>query len=140
MSLAARDVAWSAGGQPILAGVTLAVPPGGVLGLLGPNGSGKSSLLRLLAVTGLITACLVSLVGAVGFVGLVIPHVARFLVGPGHGRLLPTCALIGALFMVLADIVARTLVAKQTLPIGVVTALVGAPAFAFILYRAREVR
>ena len=51
-----------------------------------------------------------------------------------------TCALIGALFMVLADIVARTLVAKQTLPIGVVTALVGAPAFAFILYRAREVR
>ncbi|WP_288471054.1 ATP-binding cassette domain-containing protein, partial [uncultured Pseudomonas sp.] len=49
MSLAARDVAWSAGGQPILAGVTLAVPPGGVLGLLGPNGSGKSSLLRLLA-------------------------------------------------------------------------------------------
>ena len=96
--------------------------------------------LLLLAVTGLITACLVSLVGAVGFVGLVIPHVARFLVGPGHGRLLPTCALIGALFMVLADIVARTLVAKQTLPIGVVTALVGAPAFAFILYRAREVR
>jgi len=49
MSLAARDVAWSAGGQPILRGVTLAVPPGGVLGLLGPNGSGKSSLLRLLA-------------------------------------------------------------------------------------------
>ena len=96
--------------------------------------------LLLLAVTGLITACLVSLVGAVGFVGLVIPHVARFLVGPGHGRLLPTCALIGALFMVLADIVARTLVAKQTLPIGVVTALVGAPTFAFILYRAREVR
>lgn len=94
----------------------------------------------LLAVTGLITACLVSLVGAVGFVGLVIPHVARFLVGPGHGRLLPTCALIGALFMVLADIVARTLVAKQTLPIGVVTALFGAPAFALILYRARAVR
>ncbi|MEZ2133036.1 MULTISPECIES: FecCD family ABC transporter permease [unclassified Sinorhizobium] len=92
----------------------------------------------LLALTALMTATMVSIVGSIGFVGLVIPHAARFLVGPGHGRLLPTTALIGAIFMVLADIVSRTIVAQQVLPIGVVTALFGAPAFAIILYKARR--
>ncbi|MCM2971258.1 FecCD family ABC transporter permease [Larsenimonas suaedae] len=91
----------------------------------------------LLILTALITATLVSIVGAVGFVGLVIPHAARFLIGPGHVRLLPATALIGANFMVLSDIVSRVIVAQQTLPIGVVTALFGAPAFALILYRVR---
>ncbi|WP_027351182.1 FecCD family ABC transporter permease [Halotalea alkalilenta] len=93
--------------------------------------------LVLFAITALVTATLVSIVGAVGFVGLVIPHAARFLVGPGHSRLLPASALIGANFMVLADIVSRIIVPQQVLPIGVVTALVGAPAFALILYRSR---
>lgn len=92
----------------------------------------------LLGLTALMTATMVSIVGSIGFVGLVIPHAARFLVGPGHGRLLPTTALIGAIFMVLADIVSRTIVAQQVLPIGVVTALFGAPAFAVILYKARR--
>jgi iron complex transport system permease protein len=91
----------------------------------------------LLLVTALITATLVSVVGAVGFVGLVIPHVARLLVGPSHGRLLLAAAMIGAHFMVLADIASRLIVPGQVLPIGVVTALVGAPAFALMLYRAR---
>jgi iron complex transport system permease protein len=92
----------------------------------------------LLLVTALMTATMVSMVGAIGFVGLVIPHAARFVVGPGHMRLLPACALTGALFMVVADIVSRTIIAPQVLPIGVVTALVGVPFFSVILYRARR--
>jgi iron complex transport system permease protein len=92
----------------------------------------------LLLVTALMTATMVSMVGAIGFVGLVIPHAARFVVGPGHVRLLPACALVGALFMVVADIVSRILIAPQVLPIGVVTALVGVPFFSVILYRARR--
>jgi iron complex transport system permease protein len=93
----------------------------------------------LLLVTALMTATMVSMVGAIGFVGLVIPHAARFIVGPGHMRLLPACALVGALFLVVADIVSRIIIAPQVLPIGVVTALVGVPFFSVILYRARRV-
>lgn len=92
----------------------------------------------LFGLTAAMTATMVSVVGSIGFVGLVIPHAARFLVGPRHGRLLPATLLAGALFMVLADILSRTLVPQQILPIGVVTALFGAPAFAVILYRARR--
>lgn len=92
----------------------------------------------LFATTAVMTATMVSIVGTVGFVGLVIPHAARFLVGPAHARLLPACLVIGAIFMILADILSRILVPQQILPIGVVTALFGAPAFALILYRARR--
>ncbi len=92
----------------------------------------------LFSVTALITATIVSMVGAIGFVGLVVPHAVRFLIGPGHMRLLPACALVGAVFMVLADIVSRSVMAQQTLPIGIVTALVGVPCFSLILYRARQ--
>jgi iron complex transport system permease protein len=84
------------------------------------------------------TASVVSIVGSIGFVGLVIPHAARFIVGPGHVRLVPAAALGGAIFMIFADIVSRVIVAQQVLPVGVVTALFGAPAFALILYRARR--
>ena len=94
--------------------------------------------LVLFAVTAAMTATVVSIVGSIGFVGLVVPHAARFLVGPAHARLLPASVLAGAVFTVLADIVSRTLVPQQTLPIGVVTALFGAPAFALILCRARR--
>jgi iron complex transport system permease protein len=96
-----------------------------------------STRLILFAVTALVTAAIVSQVGAIGFVGLVVPHAARFLVGPLHMRLLPAAALLGAVFMVIADIASRVLVTQQTIPIGVVTALVGVPFFAFILYRSR---
>jgi iron complex transport system permease protein len=92
----------------------------------------------LLGVTAAMTASVVSMVGSIGFVGLVIPHAARFLVGPAHGRLLPATALGGALFMVGADIISRIIIPQQILPIGVVTALFGAPAFAIILYRVRR--
>ncbi len=92
----------------------------------------------LFATTAVMTAVMVSIVGTVGFVGLIIPHAARFLVGSGHARLLPACLVVGAIFMILADILSRTLIPQQILPIGVVTALFGAPAFALILYRARH--
>lgn len=93
--------------------------------------------LLLFTVTALITASLVSAAGAIGFVGLVLPHAARFLVGPRHGRLLPATAVIGAVFMVWVDAAARTLFAPQEIPVGVVTALIGVPAFAIILFRMR---
>ena len=89
----------------------------------------------LFALTAIITATIVSMVGTIGFVGLVVPHAARFVVGPRHARLLPACAIAGAIFMVLADIASRTLIPQQSLPIGVVTALVGVPFFSIILYR-----
>ncbi|MCO4318022.1 iron ABC transporter permease [Phyllobacterium sp. 21LDTY02-6] len=89
----------------------------------------------LFALTALMTATIVSMVGSIGFVGLVVPHVARFFAGPLHMRLLPACAIGGAIFMVLADIGSRSIVPQQVLPIGVVTALVGVPFFSVILYR-----
>lgn len=92
----------------------------------------------LIFATALTTAVMVSIVGSIGFVGLVIPHAARFLVGPGHRRLIPTAALIGAVFLIGADIVSRIIIPGQVLPIGVVTALIGAPAFAVILVRGQR--
>lgn len=91
--------------------------------------------ITLFALTALMTATIVSMVGSIGFVGLVVPHAARYFVGPTHIRLLPACAIAGAIFMVLADIASRVLIPQQTLPIGVVTALVGVPFFSIILYR-----
>ena len=96
----------------------------------------RVQLLLIGAVT-LMTAVMVSLVGAIGFVGLVIPHAVRFVTGPRHFRLIPASALTGAVFLIAADIVSRMLIAGQVVPIGVVTALVGAPAFALILIRNR---
>lgn len=89
----------------------------------------------LFALTAMMTATIVSMVGTIGFVGLVVPHAARFFVGPLHVRLLPVCAVTGAIFMVVADIASRALIPQQVLPIGVVTALVGVPFFSVILYR-----
>ncbi|CAN5386939.1 iron chelate uptake ABC transporter family permease subunit [soil metagenome] len=86
----------------------------------------------LLLATALMTAVIVSVAGAIGFVGLVLPHAARALVGSNHRRLLPASALIGSIFLVWVDAVARTAIAPQELPAGVVTAPVGVPAFAVI--------
>ncbi|MEU3274354.1 iron chelate uptake ABC transporter family permease subunit [Saccharomonospora sp. NPDC006951] len=93
--------------------------------------------LVLLCVTALLTAVLVSSVGAVGFIGLVLPHAARALVGSGHRRLLPVAAVTGAVFLVWVDTAARTLLDPQEIPVGVVTALIGVPAFVLVLYRTR---
>lgn len=94
----------------------------------------------LIGVSALMTAVMVSIVGSIGFVGLVIPHAARFFVGTRHGLLLPLSAVIGALFLVGADVVSRVIVPGQVLPIGVITALIGAPAFALILCHGRVLR
>jgi iron complex transport system permease protein len=93
----------------------------------------------LLALASLMTAAAVAVAGVVGFVGLVVPHVMRLLVGPDHRVLLPTSALAGAVFLVVSDTVARTAVAGTELPVGIVTAAVGAPFFLYLL-RSREVR
>lgn len=92
----------------------------------------------LLLVTAVVTAALVSAAGAIGFVGLVLPHVARFLVGPRHTRLLPVTVLMGAVFMVWADTLARSAFGAREVPVGVVTALLGVPAFAILLARRRK--
>jgi iron complex transport system permease protein len=94
----------------------------------------------LIGTVAVMTAVMVSMVGSIGFVGLVIPHAARFLVGVRHSRLLPVTALMGAVFLVVADIISRTIIPGQVLPIGVITALVGAPGFAVILIRGRRIR
>lgn len=77
----------------------------------------------------------VAVSGVIGFVGLMLPHVVRFLVGSGHRRGLPVAVLVGALFTVLADLVARTVVIPEELPVGIVTALVGGPFFVWLLRR-----
>lgn len=89
--------------------------------------------LLLIGTAALVTALMVSVVGAIGFVGLVIPHAMRIVVGHRHAILVPASALAGAVFLVFADVVSRVIVPGQVLPIGVVTALVGAPVFALIL-------
>ncbi|MFE9461358.1 FecCD family ABC transporter permease [Streptomyces californicus] len=92
----------------------------------------------LLCTTALLTAALVSAAGAIGFVGLVLPHAARALTGSGHRRLLPVTALAGAVFLVWVDTLARTVLDPQEVPVGVVTALIGVPAFVLVLYRTRS--
>ena len=91
----------------------------------------------LIAVSALIGVC-VSIGGTIGFVGLVTPHMVRMLVGPNHRRLLPASLFGGAVFLMLADLVARVLLNPLELPIGVVTSLVGAVVFIFIFYRTRK--
>lgn len=94
----------------------------------------------LIACAALVTAVMVSTVGSIGFVGLVIPHAVRLLVGPRHTRLVPWSIVAGAVFLIAADILSRILVKGQVLPIGVITALIGAPVFALLLIRGGHTR
>jgi iron complex transport system permease protein len=89
-------------------------------------------------VASLVTAAAVSISGLIGFVGLVTPHVMRLVLGPKHGTLLPASALGGAIFLTLADLLARVVVAPAVLPVGVFTALVGAPFFLLLLRNSRR--
>jgi iron complex transport system permease protein len=104
-----------------------------VLGVqLGPTRLG------LLAVCVALTATAVSAVGVIGFVGLVAPHAARAVVGARHALVLPLAALFGALLVCLADTLGRTVIAPGQLPAGLLTAVVGAPYFVWLLWRARR--
>ena len=92
----------------------------------------------LLAAASLLTAAAVSASGIIGFVGLIIPHAVRILVGPDHRILLPAAALAGAAFLMAADILARILLNPAELPVGIITALFGAPFFIYLLRRSRK--
>lgn len=91
----------------------------------------------VLVAAALLTGAVVALAGGIGFVGLVVPHVARIIVGSDHRRMLPVALLAGALFLTTCDLLARTLAAPSEVPLGVLTALVGAPFFLWLLRRDR---
>lgn len=93
----------------------------------------------LFFVVSMIVGVLVSISGSIGFVGLIIPHISRRIIGANHRALLPFTALLGSLFLVWADTVARTIAAPKELPIGVLTSLVGVPMFLFIMKKRNEV-
>lgn len=86
----------------------------------------------------LLTATAVSSAGSIGFVGLIVPHACRFALGPDHRLLLPAAALVGGIFLVLADTLARMLLAPQQLPVGVITSLIGVPVFLMQLHHLRK--
>lgn len=85
----------------------------------------------------LLTGAMVSVSGSIGFVGLILPHAVRLMVGPRHRMLLPLSALVGASFLIWADTLARSLFDPKELPVGIVTAIIGAPVFALLLARRR---
>jgi iron complex transport system permease protein len=93
----------------------------------------------LFLVSGLLTASAVTSAGSVGFVGLIVPHACRFAFGPDHRVLVPAAVLAGGSFLVLCDTLARTVVAPHQLPVGAVTAIIGAPVFLFQLHRLRRI-
>lgn len=94
----------------------------------------------LLCLTSLVSASLVCVSGIIGFVGLIIPHALRFAVGPNHRILIPCACLGGAAFMIICDTIARTVMAPIEIPIGVITAILGAPIFIILLKTAKRVR
>lgn len=85
----------------------------------------------------LLTATAVTTAGSIGFVGLVVPHMLRLLLGNDQRLILPACALAGGTLLVLADTLARVVIAPEQLPVGVITALLGVPTFLYLLYRSR---
>lgn len=94
--------------------------------------------LKIFFIGSVMIAIVVSFTGLIGFVGLVIPHIARLLVGPDHRIMLPVSALAGAVFLIICDTLARSIMAPTEIPIGSITALVGAPIFIHLLKRRNE--
>ena len=84
-------------------------------------------------ITALISASLVCVCGIIGFVGLIVPHMMRLVVGPNHKILIPTTIVAAAIFMVACDIISRSVFPPLEIPIGVITAIIGAPIFIFLL-------
>ncbi len=94
--------------------------------------------LALLVFTSLMVSVAVSQSGLIGFVGLAVPHIFRLILGPDHRLLIPACLLGGASYLILCDLLARTLPPEGEMPVGVVTALIGAPLFIYLLWRSRR--
>jgi len=92
----------------------------------------------LVALASILTGCTVAFVGVIGFLDLAVPHMVRRVLGPAHRTLIPFSALIGGTFMVLADLLARTIIPPLDLPVGAITALLGAPFFAWNYIRSRR--
>jgi len=86
----------------------------------------------------MITAAAGWFVGTIGFVGIIIPHAVRLIWGPDHRTLLPLSALSGAILLILADTVSRTLISPSEIPVGIITAFIGAPFFIFLLRRSKK--
>ena len=97
----------------------------------------QQTRVAVIVVGSILTAAAVALGGLISFVGLVVPHMMRMLLGPDHVRLLPFTALAGAIFLLVADTVARTVIAPAELPVGVLTAFIGGPFFLYLLRRAK---
>jgi iron complex transport system permease protein len=95
----------------------------------------ESSKRAIIVIAALLTGSCVAVAGAVGFVGLIVPHIVRLFVGPAHRALLPSCALAGAAFLILCDLLARTISPPTEVRLGIVTAAFGAPFFLFLLLR-----
>ena len=95
----------------------------------------KHTVLLLLVITSLMVSVIVSLSGLIGFVGLVIPHIFRLILGPDHRLLVPSCILGGASYMIFCDLLARVLPSSGEMPVGIITALIGAPLFIILLLR-----
>src|SRR5579863_1777936 len=129
-----------------IVGIILAQSLSGVLDVfaLGEEGAAHLGLhverrkLFIIIIGSLLTAAAVSISGLIGFVGLVMPHAMRLLLGPRHRFLIPASALGGAIFLTLADLLARVVIAPAVLPVGVFTALVGAPFFLFLLRNSKR--
>lgn len=138
-SVAVAGTAFAAAGLPVLLagrvldGFAFGDTAAAVLGL---NVSAVRWL--LLGGTAVLTGAMVSVSGSIGFVGLVLPHAVRLLTGARHRALLPLSALAGAVFMVWADTLARTLFDPREIPVGIITALLGAPVFMAMLWRRRD--
>ena len=98
----------------------------------------ESRKVLFLTISSLLAACAVAVSGMIGFVGLIIPHMVRLLQGPDHRRLVPAALVAGAAFLILADTLARSLLAPVEIPVGVVTAFFGGPFFLFILRQRRR--
>jgi iron complex transport system permease protein len=90
-----------------------------------------------IAITAAAVGATVSVAGVIGFVGIVVPHLLRLIIGPGHRLMLPAAAFLGAILLLAADTVARVLAAPAEVPIGIITAVIGAPFFLVLLLRQR---
>ena len=93
----------------------------------------EKSKICILLLCSLMTSMVVSISGIIGFVGLIIPHIVRLIVGPDHRILLPASALVGGIFMIFADTIARTIISPMEIPVGIITALFGGPFFVYLL-------